>query len=119
MAPRHILSVSSAENIRKTRELLLESIGYSVLSVAARRDMEHACRRGIFDLIIIDHLFTPQEKRGLAEAARLHCPRVPLLELCRISPEIPDAEFILREPEPEAFLSTVKQILTSFRATAG
>ena len=109
--PKQILSVAGTEALRKTRELLLTQARYLVVSAATTREVNHVCRRTVFDLAIVGHAFEDVEKLKLAEAIRLASPRLPILEICRISPIIPGVEYVLRNPEPGELVKEVNRIL--------
>lgn len=109
--PIQILSVAGTEALRKTRELLLTRAGYLVVSAATTRELNHVCRRTVFDLAVIGHAFEDDQKQKLAEVVRQLCPGLPILEICRISPVIPSVEYILRNPDPEELVREVNRVL--------
>ena len=110
-ATKHILNLSPVENLRRTRELMLEEAGFNVTSAAGLRDAEYMCKRASFDLIIIGQNYEGDEKRSIATALRTVAPATPILELCRISPEIPSPEHVLYHPSPEDIVEAARTIL--------
>src|SRR4051794_17603309 len=90
---------------------MLEEAGFNITSAAGLRDAEYVCKRATFDLIIIGQNYPGDEKRRIAAAIRTLLPAIPILELCRISPEIPSAEYVLYQPAPEDIVQLVKSIL--------
>ena len=109
--PKQILSVAGTEALRKTRELLLKQAGFLVVSAMSTRELNHVCRRTVFDLAVVGHAFEEDQKIKVAELIRQLCPNQPILEICRISPVIPGVEYILRTPEPDDLLREVNRIL--------
>lgn len=109
--PKQILSVAGTEALRKTRELLLKQAGYLVVSAMTTRELNHVCRRTVFDLAIVGHAFEEDQKRKVAEVIRQLCPGLPILEICRISPVVPGVEYLLRNPDPDELVKEVNRIL--------
>jgi len=103
--------MAPVENLRRTRAMLLEDSGFTVTSAATLREAEHICRRASFDLILIGQNYASEEKRRIAHAVRTLLPETPILELCRISPEIPSPEHVLYHPSPEDIVEAVRTIL--------
>src|SRR3954469_16918994 len=98
---KHILNISPVENLRRTRELMLEEAGFVVTSIGSLRETQHVCRRASFDLVMIEQSLEADEKRMIAASVREHCKDTPIMEICRVSPEVPNAEYVLRDPSPE------------------
>ena len=91
--------------------MLLEEAGFNVTSAASLRETEHVCRRASFDLIVIGQNFSGDDKRRIATAARTILPGAPILELCRISPEIQSPDHVLYDPTPEELVEFVRRLL--------
>jgi hypothetical protein len=109
--PKQVLILSATESLRRTRELLFTEAGFGVVSVSGTRDLEHVCRRSRFDLAIVGDAYQGDQKRRFAEIIRRHSPDTPILEICRISPEISGPEYVLYSPEPIELVETVKSAL--------
>lgn len=109
--PKKILSVSDNDALRVTRHIMLENRGYDVVSVANLREIRTALKSGDFDLVILGVSVDGEMKRDMACATRKLCNRARILELCRISPEVPDAEHHLFSAEPEEVDHTIGRIL--------
>ena len=109
--PKQILSVAGTEALRKTRELLLKQAGYLVVSAMTTRELNHVCRRTVFDLAVIGHAFEDDQKMKMAEMVRQLCPGLPILEICRISPVILAPEYVLRNPDPDELVREVDRVL--------
>ena len=91
--------------------MLLEDAGFNVTSAATLREAEHICRRAGFDLILIGQNYSGDEKRRIGQAVRTLLPQAPILELCRISPEIPSPDHVLYDPSPEQLVDFVQRLL--------
>jgi len=109
--PKQILNVAGTEALRKTRELMLTRAGFLVISAASTRELNHVCRRTVFDLAVVDHAFEEDQKVKLAETIRQLSPNLAILEICRISPVIPGVEHVLRTPDPAELVREVNRIL--------
>lgn len=111
VSPSHILSIAGTDSIRTTRELLLREQGFMVVSATTPREISHVCRRAKFDLIVVGHAFEDDQKVAIGEVLRKDAPGTPILEICRVSPVLPNAQFVLRSPEPSDLVAEVKNIL--------
>lgn len=109
--PKKILSVSDNDALRVTRHIMLANKGYEVVSVANLRETRTALKAGDFDLVILGVSMDGNAKRDMAWTARKLCNRAKILELCRISPEVSDADHHLFSAEPEEVDHTVGRIL--------
>ena len=109
--PKKILSISDNDALRVTRHMMLQNRSFEVASVANVRETRNALKSGDFDLVILCVSIDPDEKRAMANLARKLCEKAKILELCRISPEVPEAEHHLFNPEPEDLDRTVGRIL--------
>jgi DNA-binding response OmpR family regulator len=108
---RKILSVSDNDALRITRHMMLANKGFEVVSVANARELRAALKSGDFDLVILGVSIDGSGKRDMATNVRRLCERAQILELCRISPEVPDAEYHLISAEPAEIDQAVTQIL--------
>lgn len=113
VSPSHILSIASTDSVRTTRELLLREQGFMVVSASTPREISHVCRRTKFDLIVVGHAFEEEEKLAIEEVLRKDAPGTPILEICRVSPVLRNAQHVLRSPEPEDLIAEIKTIVRS------
>ncbi|MBV9144487.1 MAG: hypothetical protein JO065_01130 [Acidobacteria bacterium] len=109
--PKKILSVSDNDALRVTRHMMLEARSFEVTSAANLRETRNALKSGDFDLVVLCVSIDGEDKREMASLARRLCEGAQILELCRISPEVPDAEHHLFSPEPEDLDETIGRIL--------
>ena len=108
---KKILSISENDALRVTRHMLLENRGFDVVSTANLRETRNALKSGDFDLVILGISMDGELKREMAILTRKLCANAQILELCRISPEVPEAEHYLVAAEPEEIDHTVRRIL--------
>lgn len=108
---KKILSVSDNDALRITRHMMLANKGFDVVSVANLRELRTALKSGGFDLVILGVSIDGRGKREMAVSVRKLCDEAKILELCRISPEVPDADHHLISAEPAEIDHAVGQIL--------
>ena len=113
---KKVLSVSGNDALRVTRHMMLESRGFEVVSAANLRDTRNALKSADFDLVILGVSIEGDQKREMASLTRKHCDRAEILELCRISPEVSDADHHLFSAEPEEIDQTIRSILNGKEA---
>ena len=109
-----ILSVASNEVLGRTRQLLLEQEGYSVLSALTLEEVERLGPAEKFDLALVGHGFRGPEKRRMARTVNSVYPGIPILEMCFHSPEIPGADFVLTD-SPAELVKAIRQVLNGRR----
>jgi len=108
---KKVLSVSGNDALRVTRHMLLENRGYDVVSAANLRETRTALKSGNFDLVILGLSIDGSVKREMASITHKLCGNAKILELCRISPEVADADHYLMSAEPEEVDHTIGRIL--------
>ena len=91
--------------------MLLEDAGFNVTSAGTLREAEHICRRSGLDLILIGQNFSGDDKRRLAQSVRTLLPQTPIIELCRISPEIQSPDHVLYDPTAAELVEYVQRLL--------
>jgi DNA-binding NtrC family response regulator len=95
---KQILSIAEDESVRRTKHMLLEQLGFSVVSVGTLREVEYVINKSKFDLIILGRGVNETLKRSVASATRVRLPQIPILEICNVSPVVTGAEYVLRSP---------------------
>ena len=108
--PHRILCISATDAILQTRKLLLERHGYEVVPALNFRDVEAACKDANFDLALVGHDLEARIKKALGAKIREHCSGVPILEMCRYSPEIEGATFTVSD-SPAELIQAISDIL--------
>lgn len=87
----HILSVSYDVVLLSTRQLMLETSGYTVTSAEGFVEATRLCAKGDYDLLIMGYSIPHEDKRALVEKTRAHC-AAPVLALLRHGePELEEA----------------------------
>lgn len=77
-----ILSVSYDAMLLSTRQMMLESHGYTVTSAEGFVDAIRMCRGGNYDLLIIGHSIPHTDKEAIVAEMLQHC-SAPVLALLR------------------------------------
>ena len=88
----------------------MEAEGFKVLSASDFQQVKAACEEARFQLAVIGHTLMPKIKRAIAAVIRDKTPRTPILELCLVSPEVPDADYVLIGQDPAKLVQMVNKI---------
>ena len=106
-----ILSVSYDRILLKTREMLLQTQGYDVVSAVGFERAKERCKEGGYDLFVLGHSIPHEEKQKMVEIFRQVCP-APIISLRRSTGEQPvDGADYHIEPDPEPLMQLVAQIM--------
>jgi|SRR5579871_495923 len=114
-----ILSVSYDESLLKTRQLILEQSGYSVVSALGFTDAMKQCREGLdFDLFVLGHSIPLRDKQALVEAFRVNS-RAVVVALKRAGEDLAStgADFQADPSDPAGMLQLISNIIQA-RASA-
>jgi len=65
----------------KTRQLILENAGHTVVPASNEREIEAVCGEKKFDVAVIGQNTPPKTKARVLELLREHCPAARILEL--------------------------------------
>ena len=114
--PHRILSLATDPSLITLREMVLKTAGYEVMSATSLIQVDQALETGDFDLVLISHTITEKEKRRIATRLRDLGTAADVLELCFISPEIPDVDHWMIESDPQALLDKIKDIFEGRKA---
>ena len=110
---KRILSISYDHALLWTRQLLLEQMGYDVVSAEgfAQAWDAAATKDNRFDLVILGHSIPPNDKKAIVSHMRDSC-ACPILALLRPheSP-VDDAAVSVDAADPNAFLGAVHKML--------
>jgi DNA-binding response OmpR family regulator len=110
---KRILSISYDLSLLWTRQLLLEQLGYDVLSAEGFAQAWAAAedRKNRFDLIILGHSIPPNDKQAIVTHMRDSCD-CPILALLRpYESPVAEAAMSIDAGDPSAFLNAVRTIL--------
>jgi DNA-binding response OmpR family regulator len=106
-----ILSVSYDSTLLRTRQMVLESRGYEVVSAHGFTDAVEKCKSGKYDLLIIGHSIPHNDKRAIIRELNAHCP-APVLALMRATEGHLAEATASVEPNPEQVLAAVESLLS-------
>jgi len=110
---KRILSVSYNEALLRTREMLLQHDGHSVVSALGFTDAVERCKDGNYGLFILGHSIPEKDKRELIRVFRAHCP-APILVLQRPGENASDqADDHIDPNDIEALLNAVRRLAGS------
>jgi DNA-binding NtrC family response regulator len=115
---KHILVLAEDAAVRQTKKLVLEHLGFTVAAVGTVREVDYVAGITTFDLVILGRTVTDPHKREAAKAIRSRQPNTPLLEICNLSPCVPNADYVLRSPNPEDLAEMVRMRLIEKRAAS-
>jgi CheY-like chemotaxis protein len=97
----------------RTRQLILENAGHTVVPASDEREIKAACSKQKFDVAVIGQNIPPKVKARLVELVREHCPAAAILELCPpyASKALKDADAWLEMPsDPEELVNAVNSL---------
>ena len=108
---KRVICVSWNQALAQSRELLLRSLGVTVLSALYEREALALCREDA-DLLVLGHSVPREEKRLIIECFREHS-TAPVLSLLQSGDKkLPEATFGVESAKPDEVLRLVRQILT-------
>ena len=105
-----VLWISGYAALLATTKLMLEAEGFDVHTASDFLQVEAACHADKFQLAIVDHTLAPKIKRAVAAVIREKRKGTYILELCQVSSEIPDADYLLIGHQPQALVQMVLRI---------
>jgi CheY-like chemotaxis protein len=76
-----VLCTGVDKALLKSRRLILEHAGHTVVSATDEQTLTTACQKHSFDVAVIGQTVSPNMKHRFASLAKQHCPNVKLLEL--------------------------------------
>lgn len=80
-----VLCTGTDPVLMRTRELLLERVGHTVIKAMNDKELVEACERHKFDVAVIGQTLSADVKKRAAALVRECCPGAKLLELYSIS----------------------------------
>lgn len=113
-----ILSVSYDLGLLGSRQLLLESLGYEVVSASDFAEALQYCQSGArFDLFVLGHSIPAADKEALVAGFRAHS-SAPVIALKRTGEEPASAADFYIDPEPGQLLTIISGIISGQAASA-
>jgi len=111
-----ILSVSYDETLLRTRELLLESAGHSVVSAFGHHEALESCTTGEFELVIIGHSIPKKDKLDVIERFRKTNPDATVIALIRGGEgRLLEVDHYVSPGDPEDLLRSIAWIVNPRR----
>jgi hypothetical protein len=98
---QQILVFAEDPLVRHTKQLVLQELGFSVISVGTLREVDYVASRTVFDLAILGRSVQPEVKTRAATVVRTKAPATASLEICDHAPTIRKPDYVLRGPSPE------------------
>ena len=99
--------------LMRTRQLILESVGHTVVPASDEREIKAVCSSQKFDVAVIGQSISRKVKIRVLDLVREHCPEARILELTReyASQALADADAWLQMPfEPEELVNAVNSL---------
>jgi DNA-binding NtrC family response regulator len=111
-SPPRILSLTYDPSLARTRELLFTGAGFQVSTYRDVAKAIAACKESAFDLVVLGHSISLEERKLLVKEVRSQC-ATPVLALVRQGEAcLPDADYFFDPLEsPALLLETVVKIL--------
>ncbi len=105
-----LLLVVATETAMRLRLDWLEKAGYKVSPASSLKDVEQACHKHAFDIVLVADGVEPKMKKAIAFAVRHYLPEAPILQMGRIRPDIDGNSFVTVDSR-EGVLRSVSKIL--------
>ena len=99
--------------LMKTRQLILENAGHTVIPASDEREINAACSKNKFDVALVGQSLSSKTKVRVSAIVREHSPQTRILELTReyAGKALPDADAWLAMPsEPEELVNAVNSL---------
>ena len=106
-----LLLVVATETAMRLRLDWLERAGYRVSPACSLKDVEQACNKHAFDIVLVADGVEPKMKKAIAFAVRHYLPEAPILQMGRIRPDIDGNSFVTVDSR-EGVLRSVSKILS-------
>jgi DNA-binding NtrC family response regulator len=107
---KRILSISYDPALLWTRRLLLEEMGYEVVSAEGFTDAWEACEAGEFHLVILGHSVSPKDKERLIGHIKTRA-NTPILAMLRANESWVAGATQCVGADPETFIHAVRAML--------
>jgi hypothetical protein len=80
-----VLSIGADPSLMRTRQLLLEKAGHSVVGVMDEKKLAEACESNEFEVVVVSQTISPPMKKRVVSLVRSHCPTTKILELYTVA----------------------------------
>jgi DNA-binding response OmpR family regulator len=107
-----VLSVGSDVRVLDSRELILRSAGYSVVSALSVKEAAFLFKDGDFDVIVLCHSLPKRDCERLTGTLRATGSRIPIVCVsCNESDDLPSFADAALDKNPAAFLHAIEDLL--------
>jgi hypothetical protein len=80
-----VLSIGADPSLMRTRQLLLEKAGHSVVGVMDEKKLAEVCEANEFEVVVVSQTISPPMKKRIMSLVRGHCPTTKVLELYTVA----------------------------------
>jgi CheY-like chemotaxis protein len=89
-----VLCTGIDPSLLRTRKLILEKAGHTVVTASDQRDVVAACKNHEFNVAVIGQTVSTKSKRSISSLVRQNCPSAKILELYQANhgPALPAGE---------------------------
>lgn len=89
-----VLCTGIDQSLLRTRKLILEKAGHTVVTATDQHDVVDACRKHQFNVAVIGQTVSTKSKRTISSLVRQNCPSAKILELYQANygPALPAGE---------------------------
>jgi CheY-like chemotaxis protein len=113
--PALVLCTGKDLSLLRTRKLILEKAGHTVVPATDHRDIVAACKKHKFDVAVVGQSISPESKKTVGSLIRQFCPSAKILELYQANsgPTIKDADSWLEVPTdvPQDLAKRVSELI--------
>lgn len=106
-----VLAVGRDPLLLETRSQVLRNAGYIVVSVQSVKDAFDQFRAGDFDLVVLCHSVSPEDRERLTYLIRAHSPATPVVLISAVSFSKDSSADATISNDPHALLAGLKEVL--------
>ena len=118
MALTAVLSVGLDPDLLKTRNLVLHSAGYTVVSACSIKEAAHRFQAGDFDLVLLCQSLPPKDRDGLTWWMRASRPGIPVVTIAGNLCSGDVVAGVTVGSEPSALLWGIRELLINAKHRA-
>lgn len=93
-----VLCTGVNEMLIRSRKLILEGAGHTVVTAMSDAAVIDACDKNLFDVAVIGQGVSPTDKERILMLVRQHCPSAKVLELYAVTKRLEGADDLLSVP---------------------
>jgi CheY-like chemotaxis protein len=108
-----VLAVGSDFSLLKTRNQVLQSVGYTVIAALSITEAVERFRDGDFDLVILCHSVPTEERGRFTRLIRAFGSRTPVVSISKRASQCDDFADATLEDCPNRFLRGIEEVLAN------